>query len=336
MTKKEDMEKLYVEFNFPGIVKFQLILKNHNITATYKEMTDIMNTFSVRELHAPVYDRKDKQQFITSIYPLEMVQIDLLDYSKYSTRNKNYKYILIGVDNFSRKAFAQPLKDKTPTQVLQAFKSWDILPTSVYHDSGNEFKGVFLKYLDDYDIMNITARIGNHHSLGVVDKFSRTFKTMISKYMTANNTANYIDVVDTLINIYNKTPHTSLLDYSPEEVMKNLRIQNGILELNLQKMKFNKQLDEINQSKIKIGDEVRLKLKKRGFGKGYEQTYSTETYNVLGFDENNILVDDDGTSRSVPFHEVKKSTATHIGEGSERAELDRLARVRNRLARENL
>jgi hypothetical protein len=44
-----------------------------------------------------------------------------------------------------------------------------------------------LKYLNDNDIINLTADVGNHNSLGVIDRFSKTFKNMIIKYMEAND-----------------------------------------------------------------------------------------------------------------------------------------------------
>ena len=53
----------------------------------------------------------------------EQLQIDLLDYSKYAKSNKNYSWILIGVDVFTRKGYAEPLKNKTPLLVLNAFKN---------------------------------------------------------------------------------------------------------------------------------------------------------------------------------------------------------------------
>jgi hypothetical protein len=316
--------------------KFKIILKNHKVKASHREIVDIMKTFSVRELHAPNYDAVDKQQFIILFYPLEMLQIDLLDYTKYATKNKNYKFILIGIDIFSRKAFAEPIKAKTPRNVLEAFQNFDIMPTSVYHDSGNEFKGEFLLYLKDNDIMNVVSRIGNHHSLGVVDKFSRTLKTMISKVMTVNDTATYIDILKTLIDVYNRTPHSSLLDFSPNEVMRNSTVRNKILELNFEKLRYNKELIDAEKSKFSVGDDVRIKLKKKGFQKGYEQTYSSETYKVLGFNGNNIILDFDGEEKEFPSNEIKLSFSSHSGEGKEKSNLDQQARTRARLAREGI
>lgn len=336
----EFAKKLFIDYNYPSIGKFKVILKKNGIKATHQEILNIQKKFSVKEIHRPIYDSVDKQMFITSIYPFEMVQIDLLDYTKYATRNKNYKYILIGIDIFTRKAFAQPIKEKTPNAVKNAFKKFDfgknILPTSVYHDSGNEFKGDFLKYLDENDIVNLHAKIGNHHSLGIVDRFSRTLKTIIAKFMTANETAKYIDRLEELVDMYNQTPHISLLDYSPSEVINNISVQLKIQDLNFEKIDFNKELTELQQSRYSVGDNVRIKLKKRDFEKGYEPTYSNNTYKVVGVEEFNLVIDVDGKNKRFPFGDVLKSNNPESMNVKEKEKLDSLARARARLAREGL
>ena len=60
--------------------------------------------------------------YITANTPYEIFQIDLLDYTKYSRTNKGYKWILICVDVFTRKAYAIPMKDKTAKLTEEAFK----------------------------------------------------------------------------------------------------------------------------------------------------------------------------------------------------------------------
>ena len=86
-----------------------------------------------------------------------MIQIDLLDYQKYSKSNNGNKYILIGVDIFSRMAFAEPIKDKSPQNVLSGFQKFHfpVKPISIYMDSGNEWKGIFKNYLNENNIYEI-------------------------------------------------------------------------------------------------------------------------------------------------------------------------------------
>ena len=120
------MEELYKNYNYPSAAKFKEILKQNNAKATNKEINDFVNNYTINQLHKPVSNYKLNFKFITTNEPYEMLQIDLLDYTKYSTTNKGYKYILIAIDIFTRYAYAEPIKNKTPSSVLQAFMKFNI------------------------------------------------------------------------------------------------------------------------------------------------------------------------------------------------------------------
>ena len=55
---------------------------------------------------------------ICNLFPItankenDVIQIDLLDVSNISTKNKNYKYIFVCVDIYSRKGYTKPIKIK--------------------------------------------------------------------------------------------------------------------------------------------------------------------------------------------------------------------------------
>lgn len=69
--------------------------------------------------------------------------MDLMDVRKYSKQNKNYKYILVVLDIFSRFAWARPVKAKTGREVTDALR--DIFtksgrkPSRIWSDDGKEF-----------------------------------------------------------------------------------------------------------------------------------------------------------------------------------------------------
>jgi hypothetical protein len=193
------MNELYEKYGFPAFAKFKLILKKNNIQSSDKEVKDFLDGQKVQQLHKPIVNLKNNDKFIVSLKPNDMIQIDLLDYSKFSKQNKGHNFILIGVDVFTRKAYASFIKNKTPLSVLDGFKKWDIKPDNVYHDLGTEFKGVFNSYTKENDINNLSNELENHKSLGVVDRFSRTIKSMLSKYMTQNNTTKFYDVLNKFI-----------------------------------------------------------------------------------------------------------------------------------------
>lgn len=324
------MEELYIKFNYPSIQKFKQILKANDINVKAKEVEEFVSKQSVTQLHKPVTNIKQKQKFIVCSRPFEMVQIDLLDYQKYATKNKNFKYILIAVDIFSRFAYGVSIKSKEPKNVLDAFQSLKIKPMSLFHDSGNEYKGVFLKYLNENDIVDLKADIGDHHSLGVIDRFSRTLKTMISKYMTAKDSTIYYDKLPDLIDVYNETPHSSLGDISPSSVFTNRRNYELVREINFAKMDFNQ--EQTNKIKMKVGDSVRVRNQKKTFTKGYEITYSKQIYKVIEIKGDRATLDDDNKYKVENLLVVNPATEDNLPTNRDVEEHD--AKIQRRINKE--
>ena len=58
---------------------------------------------------------------IVSFIPNEFWQMDIFDLSRYMISNDEYRYLLVCVDVFSRKAYVEPLKLKTSESVAAAF-----------------------------------------------------------------------------------------------------------------------------------------------------------------------------------------------------------------------
>lgn len=323
------MDELYVKFNYPSASKFKEILKQNGVSATHKQVADFVKSQSVAQLHKPTPNIKENYKFIVALKPFEMMQIDLLDYQKYSRQNGGNKYILIGVDVFTRYAFAKPIKDKTPESVLKAFQQFDAPDLmSVYHDSGNEFKGVFLEYLQENDIADLKAEIGDHHSLGVIDRFSKTFKGMIAKLMTANNNVKYANKINHLVNIYNETPHSSLGNIQPTKAILN---KDFISKINFAKLQHNKEVDNKLGKAIKVGDYVRIKLKKTIFNKGYEITYSPDTFKVTALKGDKATLDDSQTVRVKDLQVIVQPDDAPV---DKLLEAQQNAKVMRRVARE--
>jgi hypothetical protein len=275
------MEELYKNYGFPSVDKFVKILKDNGIKLPYAEIDNFVKNNKVYQLHKANLNIKSKQKFAVALKPYNMVQIDLIDYQKYSRNNKGYKYIFVGIDVFSRKAFADFIKSKTPTNLLNAFKSWNIKPSLLYHDAGNEFKGVFNEYCDENNILNYNIGLGNHKALGVVDRLCKTLKGMLSKYMTDNNTTNIYDILSIFVNSYNDTPHSSLNNHSPNSIFKDETAFIDTLDINEAKRAYNNYLFNKTKIKFKIGDKVRIKIDKPTFSKGYNITYSKRIYTII-------------------------------------------------------
>ena len=89
----------------------------------------------------------------------------------------------------------------------------------------------------------------------VAERFIRTLKNKIYKYMTAISKNVYIDKLDNVVNEYNNTYHRTIKT-KPVEVKDDTYID------------FEKEVND-KDSKFKVGDYVRISKYKNIFAKGY-------------------------------------------------------------------
>ena len=164
------------------------------------------------ELHAPV-KRKFQRRSVISYGVDDVWSCDLVEMQEWSKQNKGYRYMLNVVDVFSKYAWSVPLLDKKGKTVLEAFKQ--IVKTSgrkpdhIWVDEGKEFYNKDMnEWIKDNDINRYSTH-GEHKS-AVVERFNRTLKTIMWKRFTAENTRNWIDMLDKLIFKYNNTKHSTI------------------------------------------------------------------------------------------------------------------------------
>ena len=105
----------------------------------------------------------------------------------------------------------------------------------------------------------------NNERKSVVDeRFIRTLKSKICKYMTSISKNVYIDKLDDIVDEYNNAYHTTI-KMKPIDVKDNTYINTD---------------KEINDkdSKFKVSDHVRISKYKNIFAKGYAPNWSEEVF----------------------------------------------------------
>ena len=110
--------------------------------------------------------------------------------------NKEFRFLLCIIDIFSKYAWVVPLKDKKGVSIVDAFQK--ILddsnrkPNKIWVDKGSEFyNSSFKKWLKDNDIEMYST--DNEGKSVIAERFLRTLKTKIYKYMTWVSKNVYID-----------------------------------------------------------------------------------------------------------------------------------------------
>ena len=131
------------------------------------------------ELHKPII-RKFKKRKVYSSFRDNIWGVNLADMQSLSKYNKGIKYLLCGIDLFSKYALVVPIKDKKRTSIVNAFKK--IIskrkPNQIWLDRGSEFyhnsfKGVLkINNIEMYSTYNKGKSV-------VAERFIRTLKNKI-------------------------------------------------------------------------------------------------------------------------------------------------------------
>ena len=104
--------------------------------------------------------------------------------------NKGFRFLLCAIDIYSKYAWVVPLKDKKGVSIVNAFpsilKKSNRKPDKIGVDKGGEFYNRSMKsWLEKNDIeMYLTHNEGKSV---VADRFIRTLKNKIYKYMTSTS-----------------------------------------------------------------------------------------------------------------------------------------------------
>jgi hypothetical protein len=212
---------------------------------------------------------------------------------------------LIAVDIFTRKAYAQALKSKSTKDVLKAlqdiFLDAKAIPQVIASDNGSEWKNEVAEYLEKSGVFHKTNEVGDHHVLGIIDRFSQTIKNMLYKYMTDKDETKWTGVLQKFVNSYNKSEH-SALGMSPLEAEKR-----PIDVMNIHNERALEAKGKSKDSGIKVGDYVRVADSKDGkFKKGYEVNWSLEVFKVKEKHGKNFILDNDKSYRKSKLQKVEK------------------------------
>ena len=184
-----------------------------------------------------------------------------------SRYNNGIRFLLCVIDIFSKYAWVVPLKDKKGISIVKAFqgilKQSNRKPNKIWIDKGSEFyNAYFQKWLQDNDIVMYSTH--NKGKSVVAERFIRTLKSKIYKYMTSISENVYIDKLDDMVDEYNNTYHTTI-KMKPIDVKDN-RYINTSKKINYKDPKF------------KVGDRVRISKYKNIFAKGYMLNWSEEVF----------------------------------------------------------
>ena len=240
------------------------------------KLVEFLRQNDVHSKHRRIVKKKFPRRHIIVHFPFQIFMADLIEYQSndYKYVNNGHSFILVVIDVFTKKVYARPVRKKNKFDMAIALESilqdLDHYPNTLITDEGLEFYNKNVEeVLDKYGIHHYSIKTKMKAS--VVERFIRTLKSRLEKYFYKNKTKRWFDVLDQLINNYNKTPHRSI-GMSPNQVDDD----------NAEKV-FKKMFPDINivaKPRLKVGNIVRKLKEKTIFDKGYKQAWSDDLYKV--------------------------------------------------------
>ena len=164
-----------------------------------------------------IYSKPPKKYYVTNktdVYHIDEIwSLDKLDLKDYDSKNnKNYRYILVIIDIFSKFGWTIPLKNKNDQAIKDSFENILISskrsPNLIETDRGKEFyNNIFQDFLNKNNI----KLYYRNSSFGAVfaERFNHTIRDLLRKPVFQQGDAKWIDILPTITKQYNNKVHSS-------------------------------------------------------------------------------------------------------------------------------
>ena len=251
---------------------------------------DVMNWLKKQKLHQlfrPTRISGGAQAF-QPIAPLNSLSVDLIDFSQ--KQAKQFRYILVVIDNFSRFMWVRLLTGKTDVKAAKAMeqvlneieRDFKVKPKQkgyikfIQSDDGGEFKGEFLKLLERKNIKNMRTLASQPQSNGLVERANGKLKKIMWQNKKIFGKA-WSDNLDKSVKIYNDYVIRTT-GYAPKVAIRlNAEDQRKLRD----KVKsVQKKEDRLPTPNYKVGDKVRIKVAKGKLDKSTTPNWSEKLYTI--------------------------------------------------------
>jgi hypothetical protein len=242
-----------------------------------------MSKLELTQLHGrkqkPVYES------MITLGENQLWEADLIDYSnaKYTNFNNKYKYILVIIDNFTKKTWAFPLLNKKPDEVLPLFEKviaqQGTNPITIMTDDGGEFKEDFGRFMAKEKIQHVINEHAPH-----AERVIRTLKNKLSRYFTANKTRRWKTVLPDILENYNSS-FNKAIGSAPKDFNDQSELAPVVRGQLLRRALVKKEsIQKLRLPPLNVGDQVRIASRSNPFEKGYAQQWSQELYTITSKD----------------------------------------------------
>ena len=240
----------------------QAVKKDPNIK--YDDVKSYLNKLPHRQTQ---FKYKGFNSFI-SPHALFEFEVDLIDLGTYIEEKGGIRYGLVAIDNFTKYAWVQPMKEKNAKNLIEALD--EIIykmghPKQIYTDmEGAITNKEFISWITNTKkIKHITTATHAH----TVERFNRTLKENIIKRLEADNKGReeWTSELYYVLNKYNNNTIHSTIDMTPNDAKK--KSNETVVLWNVWNTICNAKRNRV-YPEILPGQEIRTIMKKDGKHKG--------------------------------------------------------------------
>ncbi len=289
-SKKQFLQRLYQDPHHPGSLGGERRLyeaaRAIRPDITLKDVQKFLEDSRAYTLHK--LQPKKIKRAILSPKPRVIIAADLADMKVLAQFNRGVKYILVCVDVFSRYAKCLPLMRKDATSMVSAMKKVleeenDMFNgvSRLFVDRGKEFYNRQLQsYLESKHIKTYSVYSQETKS-SIAERFIRTLKARLYRYMTAHNTLEYVSVLGDIVESYNHSRHRAL-GKTPAEVHTLRKPNQLIKQFKTMHYKSREKVRGTSSRLLNIGDYVRLVGADRAskFSRGFNIQNTEEIFRI--------------------------------------------------------
>ena len=210
----------------------------------------------------------------------QMWDCDCLSMKYYTDDNKEYSYILVCIDVFTRFLFTKPLKALRGVLVRDAYTEIFLLneePKTIRTDHGSEFVNQVMKsFFKEKRIKHYLT--SNEIKTSHGERVIQTLRMRIARLFKASNSFNWVDNLEDVTRGYNDSIH-SALNSSPNTAM----CSTDKTELWHWQYKRNDSRTKSGPNKpydFNLDDRVRISYLRDTFHRAYDHSWSDMIYTV--------------------------------------------------------
>lgn len=224
--------------------------------------------------------------YFVPVSPFNSMSIDLIDFN--FKKSRQFSYVLVVVDNFSRKMFTTPITSKRAEIAAEGMKKIfekiskahgeETIKKIAYiqSDDGSEWKSVFDELLKEKGIKRRRTLGAHPEQNAICERANGKVKMLLAKQIKING-GSWADHLNSCTEAYNNQ-YIRTTKYTPNEALQLPKEEWGTL---IENVKSGHTFDvAVRKDIYEVGDTVRLKLNKSTLGKSSTPSWSEKLFKI--------------------------------------------------------